>query len=60
MSLSAVHFVFKNLGSLEIRILDLQMHFVWSYSANASTVIDSLLKKKNIFIRGGSISVCSG
>ena len=40
-------------SSLERRILDLQMHFVFSYNANAGTVIDSLLNvKKNLQLGG--------
>ena len=36
-------FILKNSGSLEIRIIDFQIHFVLSYIANAGTVIDLLL-----------------
>ena len=46
-------FLIKNSGSLEIRFIDLQMHFVLSWGANAGTVIDSLLNVKNILINRG-------
>ena len=43
----------KDLVSLEICNLELQKHFVLSQSANAGTVIDSLLNVKKTFINSG-------
>ena len=46
-------FILQNLGSFEIRVPDLHMHFVLSLYANVVTGIDSLLDVNKTFIDRG-------